>query len=170
MLYAIGDISLRGYEVKDAEFLKKLYTDKDYEVFFRDQPHYKTMQELEQYPTVTGSTVFVIEERNQPIGLFSLYDLRALVRSIKFGMLLDKEHQNKKIAVTVGQIICPYIFKRVGLNKLECEIVEFDTRLIASMKLWNFKVDGVNRDGAFLNGEFYNCITMSLTKKEYEET
>ena len=72
--------------------------------------------------------------------------------------------------MSVGKIIIPYVFDRLGLNKFECAFVDYDMRLKGILEKWGFKVDGRLRDESFLNGTHYDCIIMSLTQKDYQVT
>jgi RimJ/RimL family protein N-acetyltransferase len=169
MLYPNKDISIRGYEVSDVPLLKKLYTDPEYAIYFRDMPHLKVDNDFVNLPTLMNCTMLVIEKDKKAIGFFCLYNLRPLARAISFGVILDKEYQKQGITKKVGEIIIPYVFDRLGLNKFDCSIIEFDERLISILKLWKFEVEGRIREEAFLDGKFYDCFIMSLTKKDYEE-
>jgi RimJ/RimL family protein N-acetyltransferase len=95
--------------------------------------------------------------------------------------LANKQDKNAKLAIgLIGEFfnlgygsdaircLLKFGFQKIKLHKIVLHVLEFNERGIAAYKKCGFKIDGILRDNALIDGLYYNDIEMSILDKEFK--
>jgi len=96
------------------------------------------------------------------VGAVAFFNYNPLNRSAELGLLIDPEERRKGYGKEAIQLLCRYLFKFRGLNKVHAQTVDFNEAAIELLETLGFKRDGALRDHYFYDGEFHNAAIYSL--------
>lgn len=94
---------------------------------------------------------------------------------------LDQENQNSSWAFYASPnapkgtgsrmefLALDYAFKELGLHKLCCEVLAFNTPVIKLHEKFGFKVEGILRDQYHREGRFIDIFRLGLLVSEWED-
>lgn len=60
-----------------------------------------------------------------------------------------------------------FFFKSKKMNKLNCEVLDFNKNIIKLHKKFGFEIEGVKKEHIFRSGRYFNSILMGLNKKTW---
>lgn len=102
------------------------------------------------------------------VGLISITNIDSINKKASWAYYLGNiEARGKGLARILECNICDYVFKNLDLNKLWCEVFEFNETVIQIHKKFGATVEGVLKDQIFKNGEYYNVVRMATFKKNW---
>jgi len=104
----------------------------------------------------------VRKDDHVPIGEVAFFNYNSLNRSAELGLLIDPEEREKGYGKEATQLLCRYLFKHRGLNKVYARTAAFNEAVVKLLETLGFKKDAVLRDHYFYNGEFHNGFIYSL--------
>ena len=110
----------------------------------------------------------VRKEDNILIGKASFFNLNQLNRSTELGLIVDPDEQKKGYGKAAMHLMCRYLFKQCGLNKVYAQTAEFNEGAIKLLESLGFKRDATLRDHYFLDGRFHAGLIYSLLLFEFE--
>ena len=64
--------------------------------------------------------------------------------------------------------IYAYVFEQLGLNKLCCEVLAFNDRVVALHEKFGSKVEGVLRQHVCKHGEYHDVVCMGILRSDWE--
>lgn len=96
------------------------------------------------------------------VGAVAFFNYNPLNRSAELGLLIDPEERRKGYGKEAIQLLCRYLFRFRGLNKIHAQTVDFNEATIELLEALGFKRDGTFRDHYFYDGEFHNAAIYSL--------
>ena len=114
--------------------------------------------------------VIVDLENNQPIGACGLLYTNWIIRSADFSFYIghDELYIDDKYATDAAKILIDYGFNDLNLNKIWMELYEYDIKKLDFFKKeFNFTTDGMLRQNAFSDGQYWNSYIISLLASEY---
>jgi RimJ/RimL family protein N-acetyltransferase len=105
------------------------------------------------------------------IGTISLVDIDWKNRSASYGIMLgDVETRGKGYALDALMTILRYVFKELGLNRLEAEIIEYNQRSLAlHTKKGGWKVEGKKSESIYRDGKFHDQVLIGITHSQYDD-
>jgi len=83
--------------------------------------------------------------------------------------LYDQSLYGKGIGTEVTQLVLRYAFQEKKYHKVFLRVLDYNHRGIALYKKCGFTIDGIDREGAKIQGEYHSDIYMGILKSEYEE-
>jgi len=110
----------------------------------------------------------VRKEDGQLVGAINMFDYNPLNRSIELGIIIDPDEREKGYASDAMGVLCRYLFKFRGLNKVHAQTAEFNKGAIRLLGKLGFKRDGVLRDHYYHAGEFHAGYIYSLLAFELD--
>lgn len=112
---------------------------------------------------------FIYEQEGQAMGLlsFSQIDIKNKKASWAF---YSGNTSVRGIGSEMEQLALNYAFNELGLNKLCCEVLEFNTSVINFHRKFGFKIEGIKKDDYYRDGKFYDIYQLSIFKKDYLKT
>ena len=115
------------------------------------------------------ATFGIIEiETDELIGTISLENIDYISRKATLGIFIgEKEARNKGYGTEAIQLILDYGFNYLNLNNIKLDVLSFNERAIACYKKCGFKEYGRRRKSEFVNGKYYDRISMDILKEEF---
>lgn len=81
----------------------------------------------------------------------------------------EKDAWGKRYGTEVGHLLLDYAFRRLGFHRISIGVVGFNTRALKFWESLGFTREGVERDNYYYDGEYSDCIMMSILEDEYEQ-
>jgi [ribosomal protein S5]-alanine N-acetyltransferase len=81
--------------------------------------------------------------------------------------ILDAGCWGKGIGTEVTNLILQYAFQKLKLHRVDLRVLEYNRRAIACYEKCGFVVEGVEREGAFIDGRYETDVIMSILDREY---
>ncbi|MBM7578153.1 GNAT family N-acetyltransferase [Jeotgalibacillus terrae] len=103
------------------------------------------------------------------VGMVSLHFINWKTKHTSVGYYLSKQYEGKGIISLCIKSICEHAFCDLGLNKVEVQCAEANSRSRNVPERLGFKQEGINRDAEFINGHYNNIVTYSMLRKEWLE-
>lgn len=104
------------------------------------------------------------------IGTVGLESIDHLNRRGTLGIFIgDVEEREKGYGTEAINLILDYGFNYLNLNNIKLDVVEFNERAIACYKKCGFKECGRRRKCEFIDGKYYDRISMDMLRDEFKE-
>lgn len=82
----------------------------------------------------------------------------------------DTSVRGAGIGAKVEYNVLSYVFDELSLNKLRCEVFEFNNNVIKMHEKFGFRREAFYREHCFKNKDWQNVIGLAMLKKEWETT
>ena len=116
---------------------------------------------------------FAIVEKNTDklIGTVGLHDLDYINRTSTLGIFIgDKDYRSKGYGTEAIRLILDFGFNYLNLNNIKLDLMEFNERALKCYKKCGFKEYGRRRKCEFVNGKYYDRISMDILAEEFKES
>ena len=124
---------------------------------------------LEENSSPEATFVIVTIEDNKMIGTVSLEDINNINRTATLGIFIgDKDYRDKGYGTEAIKLILEYGFKYMNLNNIKLDLMAFNTRALRCYEKCGFKEYGRRRKCKFVNGKYYDSISMDILAEEFE--
>ena len=108
-------------------------------------------------------------EYKKPIGVASLTGINKTLNNCYFGFYLgDTASKRVGIGAKVEYALLNYVFETLKLNKLRCEVFDFNNQVIRLHEKFGFRREAFYREHCYKNGSFQNVIGLALLKSEWK--
>jgi RimJ/RimL family protein N-acetyltransferase len=104
----------------------------------------------------------VCKDDQTPVGEAAFFNYNPQNRSAELGLLIDPDERRKGYATEALQLLCRYLFKHRGLNKVYAQTAAFNEAALGLLESLGFKQDATLRDHYFYNGAFHHGVIYSL--------
>ncbi len=102
------------------------------------------------------------------IGTVGLESIDHLNRTGTLGIFIgDVQEREKGYGTEAINLILDYGFNYVNLNNIKLDVLEFNERAISCYKKCGFKECGRRRKCEFIDGKYYDRISMDILKEEF---
>ena len=98
-------------------------------------------------------------------------DNNYLVPSLESGMVIfigDKDYRSKGYGTEAIRLVLEYGFKYLNLKNINLDVFAFNERAIKCYEKCGFKEYGRRRKCKFVNGVYYDVISMDILDEESE--
>lgn len=103
------------------------------------------------------------------IGTISLNKVNHFKRTATLGIFIgDKEYRGNGYGTEAIRLILDFGFNYLNLNNIKLDLIEFNQRALACYKKCGFKEYGRRRKCEFVNGKYYDMISMDILAEEFE--
>ena|ERR1035437_5526560 len=109
---------------------------------------------------------FVIIKNNTPAGLVSFHAIKPQFKTCYWGYYLGNE-STAGLGAKVEYKAITYVFEELKMNKLLCEVIDFNTMVIKLHEKFGFRREGYLRQHIIKNGQFHDVIALALLKTEW---
>ncbi|WP_201615692.1 GNAT family N-acetyltransferase [Psychrobacter urativorans] len=105
------------------------------------------------------------------VGTVSLVDIDWKNKSTGYGIMLGNiETRGKGYASDALMSIMRYVFKELGLNRIESYVIEYNTRSLGfHTKKCGWKIEGKKTESIYRNGRFHDQVLIGITHQQYDE-
>ena len=118
-------------------------------------------------PEATFSIITI--EDNKMIGTVSLENIDYINRAATLGIFIgDKAFRSKGYGTEAIKLILEYGFRYLNLYNIKLDLMEFNTRALKCYEKCGFKEYGRRRKCKFINGKYYDSISMDILREEFE--
>lgn len=113
---------------------------------------------------------WIIQWRHQDVGVAHLCDIDMLHRRCSWGFYLaDPAVRGKGVgSLAEYQLLC-YTFDQLQLNKVSCEVLAFNTGMLALQEKFGFRREGYLRQYVHKGGQYHDVVVLSMLRDEWEQ-
>jgi RimJ/RimL family protein N-acetyltransferase len=147
------DVELRGLidevssmsEVDCQRFLEQVYADKEREWF-----------------------VVVTKKSNRVIGEAGLLRMDFVWHNTDVSVIIEeKEEWGKGYGTETALLLLNHAFTNLGFHRAAVGVVGFNERALRFWEKVGFRKEGVERDGYYYNGKYYDFVCMGILEDEF---
>ena len=153
---------LRIWRMKQ-EVTKYLYTD----------PKISKTDQKRWYNKIKKDTTckyWIVHVDGEDVGLVFLYEIDELHKRASWGYWIAEEGaRGKGIGRAIELNILNYVFLKLNLNKLCCEVLKENDLVVRIHKKYGSQVEGIRRQHIFKKGEFKDIVEMGILKEDWEK-
>lgn len=84
--------------------------------------------------------------------------------------IFNPKYWDKGIGTKVSNAILNFGFSELKLHRIYLKVLAYNKRAIKSYENVGFKVEGEEREGAYINGKYETDIHMGILKSEYQQS
>jgi ribosomal-protein-serine acetyltransferase len=111
--------------------------------------------------------VYVILSDEKITGVISYKGTDYVNHKTEIGYWLAKDQQGKGIVTRACKILIENAFEKMGMNRVQLKVGINNVKSAAIPQRLNFTLEGIERDGEFLNGKYINLEIYSILKQEW---
>ncbi len=171
-------ITLRGFEIEDAEKIIRHFNDLEVRRFLGGSIPFSKDEE-EQWIRRTWKLrqkreafIFGIELKkgNLLIGSTGLHDINPINRSSELGIVIfNKQYWGQGLGSEAIKLILAYGFYLQNLHSIYLRVLEHNKRAIRAYEKLGFKHQGCHRKAAYHEGQFYDLLLMDILIDEFRK-
>ena len=110
-------------------------------------------------------------ENDELIGSCGIENIDNIHRTGTLGIFIGEENEREKgYGTEVIRLLLDYGFNYLNLQNIKLDVLSFNERAIACYKKCGFKECGKRRKCYYLNGKYYDKISMDILKEEFNES
>ncbi|MGE7364838.1 GNAT family N-acetyltransferase [Staphylococcus ureilyticus] len=84
--------------------------------------------------------------------------------------IFNPKYWNKGIGTKVSYAILNFGFSGLKLHRIYLKVLSYNKRAIKSYENAGFKIEGEEREGAYINGKYETDIHMGILNSEYQQS
>ncbi|HML36322.1 MAG TPA: UDP-4-amino-4,6-dideoxy-N-acetyl-beta-L-altrosamine N-acetyltransferase [Bacillota bacterium] len=112
---------------------------------------------------------WIIEYDSIPIGVFSIRSIDKINQRCSWGYYIGASgFKGKGIATVLECNLYDYAFYSLGLNKVCCEVFEFNDKVINIHQKFGAEIEGILKEHIIKNGEKYDVVSMAILKGKWD--
>ncbi|PRY14257.1 ribosomal-protein-serine acetyltransferase [Pontibacter ummariensis] len=173
-----GDLYLREAVVEDAPVL--------YELIDAGRPYLREWLPFIDYTHAVSDTeaflkavtapgnasnqLFTILYQKQVAGIIDLKEIDFLNRKLEIGYWLGENYQGKGIMYRSCKTLIRYAFRILKMNRIQIKVGVGNSRSSNIPKRLGFTLEGIQRDGEYLNEHFHDLEVYSLLQHEWDDS
>lgn len=116
--------------------------------------------------------VWIVEltDGNLPVGVLSLNDIDRVHSRCAWAYYLGSDQaRGKSLGKLLECNIYDHVFLTMGLNRLWCEVLAFNDRVVKLHETFGSKVEGILRSHIIKHGEAHDVVRMAILRAEWLE-
>jgi RimJ/RimL family protein N-acetyltransferase len=169
-------VYLRPVEISDAPLIQKWHNDPDVRRSARVGELPVTYTKEESDINVARDSqdeiylLIVKKNTDDPIGFIRLNFIDRASRNMWLRMIIgNKNARGKNLAQDALTAALEWLFSEQNVHRITLETYETNKRAIRFFKKLGFKQEGVIREAIYIDGKYYNIVSLGLLKKEFKE-
>lgn len=120
-------------------------------------------------PEATFSIITLDEDKL--IGTVGLENISHIHRTAILGIFIgDTEYLSKGYGTEAIRLLLDYAFNYMNLHSVKLDLISCNERALKCYKKCGFKENGRIRENRFINGKYYDTISMDILEDEFTET
>jgi len=142
---------------------KQMYTDH----IISEEEHNKWLMHLAK--TKEENAIFVIFYDGKTVGMVSLNNINRHQRTADWAFYISKKFSGKGIGSRVESQIIEFAFNEVGIEKLNCTVLETNPIVIRLHKKFGFKEEGILRKNVKKGKNRVDVYLLGMLKEEWSK-
>jgi UDP-4-amino-4,6-dideoxy-N-acetyl-beta-L-altrosamine N-acetyltransferase len=119
---------------------------------------------------IEKSRYWIIEYNNLKLGLASITGIDRILQSCYWAFYLgDTSVRGAGIGAKVEYNIIEYVFYNLGLNKLRCEVLTMNEKVIKMHEKYGFRREAYYREHCIKGNKKLDAVGLALLKEEWEQ-
>lgn len=166
------NIYLSPINVEDYEKCTKWFNDFETTDYIGRSSQLMTLSSEKEWFEKNSSNTYVFAivtlSEDKFIGTIEIDEIDNIRRTGTLGIFIgDKEARNKGFGSEAIKLLLDYGFNYLNLHNINLTVFDFNERAIACYKKCGFKECGRRRESYFLNGKYYDVISMDILSSEF---
>lgn len=125
---------------------------------------------LESIESSRDKKYWMIVESEVPIGVVGLTEIDLKNKRCNWNWYIgDVDFRGKGIAQTVQRNICDYVFYKMKLNRLYCEVLAENIRNLKAYEKSGLYVEGILKEHIYKYNRFYDVAVCGITAAKWNE-
>ena len=126
---------------------------------------------LEAHINEEATFAIVESKTDKLLGSIGLHKIDHFKRTATLGIFIgDKDYRSKGYGTEAIRLLLDYGFNYMNLHSVKLELMSFNERALKCYKKCGFKETGRIRENRFINGNYYDTITMDILESEFTES
>ena len=129
-----------------------------------------TLEEVERWYIDTEEALYawMLEFQGRCIGRARLHSLDEVNRRARYAIgICDPAAWGIGLGTEATRLVLAFAFDTLHLHRVDLRVLEFNHRAIACYLKRGFVQEGVEREGAWIGGEWQTDVMMSILENEY---
>lgn len=111
---------------------------------------------------------FSVEHEANIVGAAGLSAINFAHRRADWAFYMSEAFHGRGIGSALEQQFLDLVFSTFDIEKLNCEVIEFNEKVIAMHERFGFRREGFRRDHVIRDGRKYGAVLLGITKAEWE--
>jgi RimJ/RimL family protein N-acetyltransferase len=172
---------LRPWQQDEAEFLAEISNDQELIYLSSDLPEpyrqislQEAMDRIERYALESEESdalhlAICLKETDEPVGYFSAAFIDEWNRSCQVGMtILAPAHRGRGYGKEALSAAIRYLFGERGLNRIQCELYDFNRAARRLVESLGFVKEGTHRQAVWKRGAFVDEHVFALLRTDFQ--
>ena len=109
-------------------------------------------------------------ENDNLLGNCGLHKINSVNRTAVLGIFIgEKAERSKGYGTETIKLLLDYGFNYLNLHEIQLDVMAFNERAIRCYEKAGFKEYGRRRESEYINGKYYDLISMDILKSEFKE-
>jgi UDP-4-amino-4,6-dideoxy-N-acetyl-beta-L-altrosamine N-acetyltransferase len=121
----------------------------------------------EKIRSQTDQKYFMYEHQGSPLGIVSFNGISSINQNSYWAFYASPEAA-KGTGSRMEYLALEHAFSEIGLHKLSCEVIAFNTSVIKLHEKFGFKIEGVLRDQHKANANFFDVYRLGILRSEWQ--
>lgn len=118
----------------------------------------------------TDSKYWLISYNDNDLGVLSITNIDEINRHCFWAYYIAEDgYRGKGIGRNLECNVYDFCFDNLELNKVNCEVLEFNKKVVEIHEHFGAKTEGLFREHIFKNGKFHNVVRMGILKDEWKK-
>lgn len=166
-----NDINLIDLQEEDIELVRTWRNSEEVASYMYSEEKISSKQQKKWFNKVkedNASKYWIIEYDGKKLGLASLTGINKTLNSCYWAFYLgDTSVRGAGIGAKVEYNVLTYVFEKLNLNKLRCEVFTFNDKVIRMHEKFGFRREAYYREHCHKNGVYQDVVGLAMTKKEW---
>lgn len=168
----MNDVKLTDIKYPDIELVRKWRNSPEVRSFMYDEKQISFEQQklwFERINKEENSVYWIIEFQDKKIGLVSLTGINHTLKSCYWAFYIgDTSVRGAGIGAKVEYNILEYVFSNISLNKLRCEVISSNEKVIKMHEKFGFRRESYYREHVIKQNVKHDVIGLAILKSEWE--
>lgn len=167
------DIELREITKDDLEMIRLWRNSKEVSQYMYTENQISTEEQQKWFDRISHdktSMYWIIQYDTKPLGVVSISEINKVFDSCFWAFYLgDSSVRGVGIGAKVEYHIISYVFDTLQLNKLCCEVLTTNEKVIKMHEKFGFRKEAYYRDHVLKNGQYYDVIGLAILKRDWQQ-
>lgn len=129
------------------------------------EDHKKWVEDLKFSDT---SKFYAVKNDGKIVGGAGVSAINRTHKRADWAFYLSEDTQGKGVGSALERQFINFLFSEFEIEKLNCEVIEFNSKVVSLHERFGFIVEGVRRNHVIRDGVKYDTILLGITKSEWE--